>query len=76
MEQHGAEEELMETTQEQQVETREEALARIRRAGRPALTVEELYGPGPGPDDPEDLEEFLAVLESMKHPVRIPDEAK
>lgn len=52
--------------EEQRTETREEALERIRRAGTVAHTLEELLGPGPTPDDPEDLEEFLSVLESLR----------
>jgi hypothetical protein len=43
-------------------ETREESVARILRTGQAALSVDDLYGPGPGPDDPEDLEAFLDLL--------------
>ena len=70
----GGEEGGMETVQKPQEETREEAIARILRAGRPALSREELYGPGPGPDDPEDLETFLALLDSRSRRARAPDE--
>ena len=44
----------METAQRPGIETQEEAMARILRTGRPANSVEELYGPGPGPDDQTD----------------------
>jgi hypothetical protein len=64
----------METVQQPEVETRDEAVARVLRAGRPAHSVEDLYGPGPGPDDPEDLEAFLALLDSRNRPARAPDE--
>lgn len=50
-------------------EDRERALARIRSAGQPIRSVDELYGPGPGVDDPEDLEEFLAFLREQRRPI-------
>ena len=62
----------MRTIPSDRVETREEALARIRRTGKAALTLDELYGPGPAADDPEDLEAFLALLDSMRQPVTVP----
>jgi hypothetical protein len=64
----------METAQRPDVETRDEAVARILRAGRPVRSAADLYGPGPGPDDPEDLEAFLALLDSRNRLARAPDE--
>jgi hypothetical protein len=51
-----------------------EARERIRRIGRPIQSTSALYGPGPGPDDPEDLEAFLAFLDEQRQPVRVPSE--
>lgn len=59
-----------ETVPDTEAEARERDRARIRTIGRPVRTVEELYGPGPGPDDPEDLEAFLASLEEQRQPRR------
>ncbi len=70
----GREEAVVETIRQPGMETRDEAVARILRAGQPARSVEDLYGPGPGPDDPEDLEAFLALLDSRNRPARAPDE--
>lgn len=64
----------MEAFDQPETTAREEALARIHRLSRPAQTVEELYGPGPGPDDPEDLEAFLEFLAAGKRPVQARDE--
>ena len=66
----------METIQNEEAEARERAVARIRRSGRPVRSVNELYGPGPGPDDPEDLEAFLSFLAEQRQPIRIPEEAE
>lgn len=63
-----------EALQDAGVEARERAVARVRKVGKPVRSVEELYGPGPGPDDPEDLEAFLAFLADQRQPVRMPGE--
>jgi hypothetical protein len=65
----------MQSTKSQvDIEDRERALARIRSTAHPIRSVDELYGPGPGPDDPEDLEEFLSFLRELRQPVQPSDE--
>jgi hypothetical protein len=64
----------METIERAGVETQEAAVERVLRAGRPATVADELYGPGPESDDPEDLEAFLALLDSRSRPAQPPGE--
>lgn len=65
----------MTTVSDSTIDACEQARARLRKQGKPILTLEQLYGPGPGPDDPEDLEAFLAFLAEHRRPAHIPDEA-
>jgi len=58
----------METIERQPVDWRSARIAEILERGRPATSAEELYGPGPGPDDPEDLEFFLALWSRSARP--------
>jgi hypothetical protein len=67
---------MQQTLVNEDLEARHRAVARIRATGTPIRSVEELYGPGPGPDDPEDLDAFLALLAQQRQPVRIPGDAE
>jgi hypothetical protein len=62
--------------QDTETEARERALARIRKYGKKVHTVEELYGPSPGPERSEDVDALLEFLDEQRQPVCTPDTAE